>query len=243
MVDETKDFQDLLPPNLRKRYLDPSGKPARGFWGYMNEPISSYEESFANVLEGRNIVDLIRMRPAPIVVDILAPPGSVYDLLSSFPKGRGLAVSLPDHQMQEMRSDVQEIYRAGNVKWLSEDITHPGTWVNIEKWLDGKKAHLIMERGMGGLDWLPVNKKLYGILINRAWANLDHDGGTLLFETPRRELVLKKGIDIDAWVKSLQEVVGVKYDPGNPKSHSPLFEYGKVMITRTPSSPAILPSI
>lgn len=242
MIDETKDFQDLPPPNLRKRYLDRSGKPVRGFWGYMNEPISSYEESFANVLEGRNIADLIRMRVAPIVIDILAPPGSVYDLLSSFPKGRGLAVSLPDHQMQEMRSDVQEIYRAENVRWLPEDITHPGTWTNIEKWLGGDKAHLIMERGMGGLDWLPVNKRLYGILVNRAWSNLDPDGGILLLETPRREQVLKKGIDIDSWVKSLQKIADVKYDPGYSKNGI-RFEYGKVMITRTPNSPSILPSI
>lgn len=163
-------------------------------------------------------------------------------MLSSFPKGRGLAVGLPDHQIEEMRSDIQEIYRVENVKWLSEDITHPGTWANIEEWLDGDKAHLIMERGMAGLDWLPVNKRLYGILVNRAWANLDPEGGILLFEIPRQKLVQKKDIDINAWVESLQGVVDVRYDPGNPKNGI-RFEHGKIMITRTPNSPAILPSI
>lgn len=223
--------------------IDPWGKPVRRDWGFRNEPISSYEESFKNVLEGKTIAELISNHFSPIVIDLMAAPRTVYDLLSAFPNGRGLAVSLPDHRLKDLRDDIQATYSAQNVKWLPEDITHPGTWVNIEKWLAGDKAHLIMERGMGGLSWLPMNKRLLGILVNKAWSLLDPNGGILLFETPRSDELLKKGVDLAVWVKSLQEVVDTKYDPGNIEASDPRVEFAKIMITRAPNSPSILPSV
>lgn len=242
MVDEFKD-REVPIRNIRKRYIDPWGKPVRRDWGFINEPISSYEESFKNVLEGKTITGLISNHSAPIVIDLMAAPRTVYDLLSASPNGRGLAVSLPDHKPSDMREDIEEIYSAKNVRWLAEDITHPGTWNDIEQWLAGDKAHLIMERGMGGLGWLPMNKKLLGILVNKAWSFLDPNGGILLFETPRRDELLKKGVDLAAWVKSLQVVVDIKYDPGKIEVSDPRVEFAKIMITRAPNSPLIIPSV
>lgn len=127
MTDETRDSQELPIHNIRKRNLTPLRKTAGDYYGFMNSSISSYEESFKFVLQGKTIADLIRTRPAPIVIDLMAPPGTVHDLLSEFPNGRGLAVSLLDHRVDRFIEPVQKSYKAENIKWLPEDITHPGT--------------------------------------------------------------------------------------------------------------------
>lgn len=109
--------------------------------------------------------------------------------------------------------------------------------------MGGDKAHLIMERGMVGLSSLPARKKLFGALLNRAWSLLDPDGGILLFETPRRDVLLEKGIVLKDWVNSLQKVVDTRYFPGIIRDYDPVTEGGKIMITRTLNSPSSLPSI
>lgn len=244
MADEGKESSELIIPNLRNRYLDALGKPIIRRWGFHNERVWSYEESFGAVLEGKTLYDLISARPAPIVIDLMAPPRTVHDLLLPFPDGRGLAVSLPDHRLKDVGEDLHKIYKMDKIKWLPEDITHPGTWQNIEQWLEGNKAHLIMERGMAGLTLLPLNKRLFKVLFDKTWQLLDPNGGILLFETPRQDKLLKNGVDIDAWVKSLHGLVDVKYDPGNIEEVIDQTRiYGKIMITRNPNSPASLPSI
>lgn len=243
MSDEGKEFSEITTPNLRNRYLDAQGASIRRIWRIHNESVQSYERSFGAVLEGRTLNDLISSRLVPIVIDLMAPPRTVHDLLLPFHDGRGLAVSLPDHNLKDVREDLREIYKMDKIKWLPEDITHPGTWRNIEQWLDGNKAHLIMERGMAGLEWLPLDKRLFKVLFDKAWHLLDPNGGILLFETPRSNQLLRKGVDIDAWVKSLHGLVDVKYDPGNIAGSDPRFESGKIMITRNPNSPESLPSI
>ncbi len=227
----------------RQKHILPSGEMVQRSYLYHNEPISSYEESFAKVLEGRSIADLIRTRPIPIVIDLMAPPGTVNELLSTFPSGRGLAVSIPDHDTKALPEEDQLAYDSQLVKWIPKDITQADTWKEVQAWLQGDKAHLIMERGMGALRHLPMHKLIYGILVNKSWANLDPNGGILLFETPNKASLAQNGIDIDAWIKVLKNAVDTRYDPGKWASSNPQLETGKIMITRTPNSPAVLPAI
>lgn len=97
---------------------------------------------------------------------------------------------------------------------------------------------------MAGLTWLPMNKKLLGILLNKAWLHLNPDGGVFLLETPRSDELKKNGINIKALVRQLQKAIeDVKYDPGNLRTNDPRYETGKIMITRNFNSPSTLPTI
>lgn len=248
MADEAKDPIESSSGSLRqarKKTHLPSGEVRGFYWGYQNEPVKSYEESFVTVLGGKYISDLISSKQNPIVIDLMSAPYTVHDLLMPFPTGRGLSVGLPDHNVRDYKKEVQDAYKSQQVTWLPKDITDADTWREIEQWLHGNKAQLIMERGMGGLALLPASKRILGILVNKAWSNVDPNGGVLLFETPRRDKLLEKGVDANAWVDSLRTVVDVKYDPGEPKEEysDPRFETGKIMITRRPDSPSLLPSI
>lgn len=245
MTNASKETGELSLRNVRRRHIlyFEEGKPIFYDKWVMNEPISSYEESFKFILDRKTIPDLIRTHSAPIVIDLLAPPRSVYDLLSGFPNGRGLAVSLPDHSIDEVGKDIQDAYKAKNVKWLTGDITHPGTWVDIEQWLAGDKAHLIMERGWAGIDSITVNKKLVREFIKRVWSFLSPESGVLLLETPHSDELLKRDVDLNAWVKSLQDVVDIEYEPEHTAPIGGTLYRPTIMITRTPNSPSSLPLI
>lgn len=121
--------------DARKQYISPWGIVERT-WGFHNERIESYEDSFVNVLSGKSIADLIKNRSNPVVIDLMGAPFTIHDLLTQFPTGRGLAVSLQDHKIDYLRDDIQKTYQLERVKWLAGDITHSNTWREIEQWLD-----------------------------------------------------------------------------------------------------------
>ena len=174
----------------------------------------------------------------------MAPPRTIYDLLSNFPQGRGLAVSLPDHKIDGFKPSIQAVYNSENVLWLPEDITRSETWKHINEWLGNDKANLVMERAIAGLTYLPVNKNVLGTLVSKIWNKVDSNGGILLLETPASTRLADEKIDINSWLNSLRTSgLDARYDPGDPTSHRPMLQSGKIMITRTPASPQILPSI
>src|SRR5664280_2218151 len=166
-------------PMWLRNFYAPNGKPIERVWGYHNEPVASYEESFQNVLNGKSIADLIQNQEKPTVIDLMAPPRTVHDLLSNFPQGRGLAVSLPDHKIDGFKPNIQAVYNSDNVLWLPEDITRSETWKHINEWLGNDKANLVMERAIAGLTYLPVNKNVLGTLVSKVWNKVDSNGGIL----------------------------------------------------------------
>ena len=229
--------------NIRRGHADSEG---RRVWGFQNTLISSYETSFKNLLNGKSVSDLIEGKTKPTVIDLMAPPYTIHSLLTSMTdsNGRGLAVTLKDHSLSDLPDDVRETYFSSRVTTQFGDITDSETWVDIVKWLDNKKADLVMERAVDGLSMLPMSKRYFGILIAKVWSILDSDGGIFLFETPRHDLLKKQGIDLDAWVQILNKSgVDVVYDPGNLESESTLLRTGKIMLKKTSESPSVLPSL
>ncbi len=246
MADETKDQDTSVTKSLktsRKIYTNSKGETVDWSWGYHNEPIESYEDTFQHVLEGKKISDLLAGKEDPIVIDLMGAPRTTHDLLSEFPMGRGLAVSLADHDPDKFNEYFRNFYKSEKVTWLDKDITKPEAWRSIETWLDGKQADLIMERAIAGLELLPAHKKMYGILLNQAWKNLSNNNGVLLFETPRRDELMQNGINLDTWAENLKSVVEVKYDPGRPEDKLVRYRGANFMLIKTSSSPPTLPSI
>lgn len=247
--DSMMEANNSLTSKLRSRrsmYQNENGEVMQHTWGFVNEPISSYEESFKQVLGGKRIVDFIKQAPEPIVIDLMAQPRTVHDLLSQlhYKKSRGLAVTLNDTPPSFSNEAIKRAHAASNIDVQYGDITDSKTWGKIREWLGNKKADLIMERAMGGLMYIPNDKKLLSILVNNAWSLVNPEGGVMLFETPRRDRLLDNGVDVDRWIDNLREAnLDIAYDPGRVASSSILYRNGKIFLRRTPESPEILPSI
>jgi len=195
-----------------------------GPWGMYGKDVSNYGWSFLGVLD-ENIKDLLKNRKNPVVIDLMSPTDAIYSLFLEIPdkKKLGLAVSLEDMRKRKKKNRDAEM----NIKEIAGDLMKSSTWDTIEEELDGRKADLIMERAVDGLECIPQNPKLYAILLNKAWKLLSKDGGILLAEFP--------GIyDIQVW----RLIAGLRKNEDRSMM-SLKDDYGScyLQLVKTPNSP------
>lgn len=215
-------------------------------WGIYGSEISDYARSFQDVLEGRGILDIIKQKQAPVVVDLMGPSGtlaSLFKIIKNKDKF-GLAVSLADERSEKQLKRDRDL----GIIQIAGDITKGATWRRIESALYGRKADLLMERALEGLLYLPLNDKLCAILLNKAWKLLSDNQGTLLAEVPLGEegLVIaeKQGQKIEGWVSFLKKNgINAIYSSSDIK-HGGTFlgvVSGYLKLVKTPDSPKNLP--
>lgn len=175
-----------------------------GRWRIYESSVASYDETFRLAL-GTSIASFVKDRKSPVVVDLMAPSFTLLDLFVSSTKVSdrdkfGLAVSLEDK-----RSKIQKWFaKMKNVQQIAGDIMLSSTWRDIDREMQGRKADLIIERAVGGLNILPQRTKLYAMLMNKAWQILSDQGGIMLLQTPFNDTLLKIGIDIQNFVNDLR---------------------------------------
>lgn len=195
-------------------------------WAEDDSPIEIYEELFEDVLGDITIVEFVKSRPSPIVIDLMSQSAALASLFRLLPRGHcqlGLSVALSDK-----RTGIEETQNADSkIKHLAGDILSNDTWKKIDNELVGRKADLIMERANAGLTLIPHENIVHAVLLRKAWKILNKNGGMLIFETP------SIGYDksLDKWVNYLKEnCVDAVYD-----------REIAVKIIRTPNSPEKLP--
>lgn len=196
--------------------------------------IEVYQETFSKVLGGINIVDFVKGRHHPVVVDLMSPSEGLADLFRQISEpGLGLAVSLEDLRRKETQRRDHRL----NIYQLAGDVTKFSTWNAIDQKLKGKKADLIMERGKEGLVFIPVNKRFYAIIINKLWNMLSEEGGIMLIETPGfSKDYLENVMPIPKWIDYLKtKGIDAAYDLGD-WNHS-----GTLRVTKKTQSPKVLP--
>lgn len=171
-----------------------------GGWKTYESHIDSYDETFRLAL-GTSIGSFIKDRKSPVVVDIMSPSFTLVSLFAKVSDKNkfGLAVSLRDERTRVRKW----IDRVVNVRQLAGDIMLSATWRNIDEVMQGRKADLIMERALAGLNILPPHPKLYAILINKAWKILSDKEGVMLFQTPSESDLLAADIHIQDFVDNL----------------------------------------
>lgn len=132
----------------------------------------------------------------------MASSGTILTLFVKVPDKNkfGLAVSLEDKRDRIRRW----IDRLNNIKQFEGDIMLSSTWRNIDKIMQGRKADLIMERAFSGLNTIPINPRLYAILINKAWKILSDREGVMLLQVPSERDLLAAGIYIQDSVNNLK---------------------------------------
>ena len=231
----------------KSEYILPDGKFNDKTWNYLNLDVKSYEKTFEKVLDGKRLKDIIINRNNPIVIDLMASPGTLDELINKqILKGRGLAVSLLDHDYKEKYKNTSKLsaYEAPNIRWLQENLALPKTWKKIDDWLNEEKenkAHLIMARPIDGWDYFPENEFLYGMLLNNMWSKLDPNEGVLLFQTPKNCFLVEKYISLALIYESLRKTVDIRFDQGNSEYGVPFVTTRPtMMITKHPDSPKLL---
>lgn len=172
----------LVKRQISENMVRGDRKSLNGYgWGAYGKDISSYEGTFEKLL-GPSIKDILMDRKNPVVVDLMAPSKTLYSLFGLIP-GKfkfGLAVSLEDLRCAWEKKEDERL----NVTQIAGDIMESSTWDKIESQLQGRKADLVMERALCGLNCLVRDKRLYAALLNNAWRLLSKDNGILIAEIP-----------------------------------------------------------
>lgn len=198
-------------------------------WGIYNSSLDAYERTFKHVLNGSTIEDLVSHKQDPVVIDIMAPAGTLAELFAHIPSRNklGIAVGLEDIRTSEQKLRDNEL----GITSVKGDITKSSTWKEIESALDGKKVDLIIERAVGGLNQLPRHAVFYGITLQRMWHMLSDDG-ILLLQLPSNLDLRVARVSPSLWVKALAEYgIEARYNP----------EYSALFVKKSSFSPAHLP--
>jgi hypothetical protein len=198
-------------------------------WTVYGASIDSYEDSFKEVLDGRHIRDLLKDKEDLVVIDLMAPSGTLVDLFRQLPNKKkfGIAVTLEDLRTDdEKERDVKS-----NIVQISADILKPSAWKIIEEQLQGRKADLIMTRPVAGYKCIPRDQRLYSVFLNKTWGHLRLDGGIIVAVIPLGlESQAKKMLNEFEKSSKIGVIMGTSDD-----------YYCSMMIGRAPDSPEKLP--
>lgn len=244
-------------PSLKHqlRYRNRIRRGSDELWRIYGENIRHYQKEFNAVLHGETIVNFVKSRESPVVIDFMGPSDTIASLFKKLPPDKpkyGLAISLDDIRSRGKVKRDEKL----NIQQLAGDITESSTWKEINDRLQGRKADLIMERAQSGVWNIPLDAKLYAILINKAWQMLSEQHGMLLVQVPDSIDLLRYKIPITRWVnylkekgidadyrsisRSLQEfLVRNTFGIGAPLGS--ISYYGSMKLIKTPDSPKDLP--
>lgn len=185
-------------------------------WWYYGRHIKEYQEEFRGILGGDEIVNIVRDRPSPVVIDFMGLSDTLASLFKKLPKEKPrfwLAISLEDKRNKRKRKRDNML----NIEQLAGDITEASTWREINARLQGRKADLIMERATMGLAYIPIHPKFYSIAINKAWQMLSEQGGMILAQVPSSEMLHSHNIPFKKWIEYLRENgIDASYKSANP---------------------------
>jgi hypothetical protein len=210
----------------------PDSDPNNGRWGIHGESFGSYLQDFCKADDNlRDMTNAIIAKPKPIIIDLLAPTGTLRHLCDFFRCGqpiKGLAVGYGNSRTQQEERDDQRY----GVDYIQTDLSFRRNWQEIEAWLGNDKADLIVERGFAGLAYLPTEARFQYKAITSIWKMLSPNGGLALLQLPPVIDLEMNDINIKDWVKRVKETnIYCKYLP-NYESKNKSKEYGILILRK-----------
>lgn len=180
----------------------------------------------------RQFLASLESKNPPVIIDLMASTTAIRSLCGGRLKPKqikGLAVSLFDKRSSSVQEDEQKL----GITHLTGDLIKSTTWNQIQDWLGNQKAHLIIEHGIAGLNYLPHRLNYYRAVLNRMWDMLDPEGGLLYLQTPSlSELKNLYNIPAQLWLERLEEA-------GVLRKFDPVGVCGILMITKNHSDQAL----
>ena len=198
-----------------------------------NSPVESYDYTFKAVLEGKSIMDLIKETDDPYILDLMAPVGTIVDIVTRLPRDirrtdekRGVAVSLTGV------SEQQSILLAKfGITQIPGDLTKAKTWNGIDTVRGDRQFTHIFERGFGALSLLPTHPEFFRYAFNRSWEMLSSNNGHMLLQLPKPEQV---NIDFTAWKQTMR-------DQGFAVAKDNRYTQRLLYVVKRPDSPLVIP--
>jgi hypothetical protein len=200
--------------------------------------VYKYERFFRPVMGSQTIVEMLAGRTEPVAIDLMAHPATLSELLrkAKRPDGFGIAVQYGPVPLAEHDPNT-------NITLVTGDLAFSRTWREVRMALDKRRADLIIERSMAGIDNLPRHSAFYGAAMNRLWHMLKPDGGVMLIQGPVRAVVAQVGLGhtddvIASWARLLFEN-NIDVSMSGACSH----DFLVIKLERHPESPATLPML
>ncbi len=207
------------------RKLDPDWDiPDSDFWAYLEDlgSLDTDNKIMGSLTELKNAGE-------SIVIDLMAPTTALDSLYEWGLRGKLLAVGKnDDRQLVERRAGagMGVDYYKGNLKSTE-------TWRYIDRYLDGADANMIMERGYGGLHYVRTDPYFYRAVLTRMWSMLSPNKGLLVLQTPNREKLAERGMDMYKWMAQLKDAgIYGKYDNMGSGRDFPV-EYGILILEKS----------
>jgi hypothetical protein len=227
-------FKQALAQGRESAMLETRGEEWRRTW---NSDAYHYEMAFKGVFNQKfnTFLDERRKSKKVYALDLMSTPAMLTDLHID----GGVAVGLGNPPMDKYAEKMEK----KNISYIPGNLLTRQPWNDIEKWKkenDVRGFDLITCRPdmQGGhinihKDHIPMTAGTYFSLLNRAWNQLDSDGGVLLVEIPM--LMYKNGISKEVIIEWLSRLSNQKID----------FAYQQDMafkLVKHPLSPANLPT-
>jgi hypothetical protein len=205
-------------------------------WDTFGSRIEDYWSEFEIVLQNRDVLADLKAASDPVVIDLLSSTVAVSTLFRDLPQEHKLGIAVGRSDKRSRRQQAKEA-RLG-IHQIAGDITHPKTWQEIEKILAGRKANLIIERGLGAVSlYMPRHRDFYGIVAQKAWDLLSRDNGSVLAHLPEPSILAEDGADMPKW-RRLLDLTGIDYSYDLSTSFTPILR-----LLKTHDSPERLPLV
>ncbi len=220
-------------PLYERRTRERKGYSSDRTWTHYNSNLESYNHFFEEVLEGKKIQDIVNQYKDPLVIDLMAPSGTLKDLFQNYvlPSKQRLGISL---SLNDFRTD-EELISDNNeqVYQLMGDISQSITWRTLDDWLDRKKANVVIQRPLGGSGYIANHAASHAVHLQRMW-NLTATNGILISEYPIYYLTINgKGYNPKDWIKYAMDS-GLQVKSSTVTANT-------ILIHKTPDSPKNLP--
>lgn len=220
----------------RNPYPEPDRSDGPLVWKVSGSDFSDYLVDFKNFIKSSKVMDHVEKLKYvrnPVIIDLMSSTHALQDLYLNYLDMNpiaGLAVS-PDDIRSSSERECDDIY---NITHLNGNLRDPQTWKDMNAWLNGRKASLIMSRPFAGLRYIPTRPLFYKSVMTRLWDMLDSDGGMMMLQTPEYHILESCGIPVKSWMGALKQE-GI-YCQGISSYVSTDFKqrYGLVMLQRRP---------
>ncbi|OGH07213.1 MAG: hypothetical protein A2171_01645 [Candidatus Levybacteria bacterium RBG_13_35_9] len=203
-------------------------------WPTYDRDFTAYMVDFSSVVNGVVLLRQLDRIQSPVVIDLMSSTDAVASLFMDLGKTDGLGIAVGRRDNREICQKERD--KSLGIHQIAGDLFEGKTWVEIKKILAGRVANLIMEDGALAWDFAPVDKRFYGLMLNRLWNLLSASGGVLLAETPTAEELASAGVNMPMWRDMLlRDRIDFDY------ADLELNKGGLLRLRKTPDSPLQLP--
>ena len=205
-------------------------------WPAYDRDFHAYMVDFSHVVNEAVLFMQLERIQSPVIIDFMSSTYAIASLLVDLGNkdGLGIAVGRKDNRdiFQKRRDESLGIHQ------IAGDLLQGRVWAETRKLLSGRKANLILEDGALAWDFIPNNRGLYGLMLNRTWDLLSSEGGVLLAEIPTTEELVSAEVSMTEWRDMLLRD-GIDFEYANLE----LNKVGLLRLRKTPDSPISLPQL